>query len=66
MSTIVLRNTKGSELTTAEADANFNNLNTDKLEFTNLSVTQNGASGNGALSYNNATGNFSYTPPVSQ
>jgi hypothetical protein len=64
MSTIVLRNTKGSELSTAEADANFNNLNTDKLEFSNLSVTQNGASGNGALSYNNATGSFSYTPPV--
>lgn len=32
MSTIVLRNTKGSALTFAEGDANFSNLNTDKLE----------------------------------
>lgn len=32
MSTIVLRQTKGSALTFAEGDANFNNLNTDKLE----------------------------------
>jgi hypothetical protein len=32
MSTIVTRTTKGSALTWAEADANFNNLNADKLE----------------------------------
>jgi len=32
MATVVLRNTKGSALTIAEADANVNNLNTDKLE----------------------------------
>ena len=32
MTTIVLRETKGSPLTFAEADANFNNLNTDKQE----------------------------------
>ena len=32
MSTIVLRSVKGSALTFAEGDANFDNLNTDKLE----------------------------------
>ena len=32
MSTIVLRQTKGSALTFAEGDANFTNLNNDKLE----------------------------------
>lgn len=63
MSTIVLRNVKGSALTFAEGDANFNNLNTDKVELTDLSVTQASASGTGTLSYNNATGVFTYTPP---
>lgn len=39
MSTIVLRSTKGSALTFAEGDANFTNLNTDKLEdITNESI----------------------------
>lgn len=32
MSTITLRNTKGSPLTNTEVDNNFNNLNTDKME----------------------------------
>lgn len=32
MSTITLRSVKGSPLTNAEVDANFSNLNTDKLE----------------------------------
>jgi len=32
MSTIVLRATKGSPLTHTEMDANFSNLNTDKVE----------------------------------
>lgn len=32
MSTIVLRNTKGSELTYTELDNNLSNLNTDKVE----------------------------------
>ena len=36
---------------------------TDALILTNLSVTQNAASGTGAVTYNNATGVFSYTPP---
>jgi hypothetical protein len=39
MSTIVLRQTKGSALTFAEGDANFSNLNNDKLEdITNESI----------------------------
>ncbi|CAB5220372.1 hypothetical protein UFOVP236_40 [uncultured Caudovirales phage] len=32
MSTITLRNTKGSPLTNTEVDNNFSNLNTDKSE----------------------------------
>ena len=32
MATVTLRNTKGSPLTNTEVDANFNNLNTDKME----------------------------------
>lgn len=32
MSTITLRNTKGSALTNTEVDDNFSNLNTDKME----------------------------------
>ena len=32
MSTVTLRNTKGSPLTNAEVDANFSNLNSDKME----------------------------------
>jgi hypothetical protein len=32
MSTLTLRNTKGSPLTNTEVDNNFSNLNTDKME----------------------------------
>lgn len=32
MSTIVLRNTKGSPLTNTEVDTNFSNLNSDKSD----------------------------------
>lgn len=35
MSTIVLRNTKGSPLTNTEVDNNFDNLNNDKVEKSN-------------------------------
>ena len=63
MATIVTRIGKGSALTFLEVDDNFENLNTDKLELADLSVTQNTASGAGTLSYNNANGVFSYTPP---
>jgi hypothetical protein len=60
MATIVTRAGKGSALTFAEGDANFTNLNTDKIELTNLSVS---TSGDGSLSYNNTTGAFTYTGP---
>lgn len=63
MATITLRSVKGSALTFAEGDANFTNLNNDKVELTTLSVTQNPASGTGTLSYNNTNGVFTYTPP---
>src|SRR6056300_328461 len=63
MATVTLRSVKGAELSINEADSNINNLNTDKIELTNLSVTQNSASGGGTLSYNNTTGVFDYTPP---
>lgn len=64
MATIVTRSGKGSALTHTEGDANFTNLNTDKLELADLSVGSEGsASGDGAIAYNNATGAFTYTPP---
>lgn len=64
MATITLRSVKGSALTFAEGDANFTNLNNDKVELTDLSVGAEGtASGDGAIAYNNTTGVFTYTPP---
>lgn len=36
MSTIVTRSSKGTTLTWAEADANFNNLNTDKIQVSTI------------------------------
>jgi len=35
MSTLTLRNVKGSPLTNTEVDDNFSNLNTDKIEKSN-------------------------------
>lgn len=35
MSTITLRNVKGTPLTNSEVDTNFSNLNTDKMEKSN-------------------------------
>lgn len=64
MATIVTRTGKGSALTFAEGDANFTNLNNDKIELDDISVTQASASGTGALSYNNTSGVLTYTPPV--
>jgi hypothetical protein len=65
MSTIVLRQTKGSALTFAEGDANFSNLNADKLEditgesIGDLSdVDLTGNSDNYILVYNSSSGNF--------
>lgn len=64
MATVTLRSVKGSALSISEADTNITNLNTDKVELADLSVTQNSASGGGSLSYNNTTGVFDYTPPA--
>ena len=60
MSTIVTRAGKGSPLTNNEIDSNFTNLNTDKLEDGDLSVTTNSV-GTAALAY--SSGVFTYTPP---
>ena len=60
MSTITTRSGKGSPLTNNEVDANFTNLNTDKLESGDLSVVTT-AAGTAALAYN--SGVFTYTPP---
>ena len=60
MATIVTRSGKGSPLTNTEVDANFTNLNTDKLESGDLSVTTT-AVGTAALAY--SSGVFTYTPP---
>jgi hypothetical protein len=65
MATVYTRASKGSALTWAEGDANITNLNNDKIELTDLSVSAEGsASGDGSISYNNTTGVFTYTPPV--
>ena len=53
---------KGAPLTNAEVDTNFIELQQDKIELTDLSVTTT-AAGTAALSYNNISGVFSYTPP---
>jgi len=64
MATITTRAGKGSPLTNSELDANFTNLNTDKIELTDLSVGAEGtASGDGSITYSNSTGVFTYTPP---
>ena len=65
MATIVTRSGKGSPLTNTEVDANFTNLNTDKLEGSSLSVSTASASSGGALAYNASTKVFTFTPAVS-
>ena len=45
MSTIVTRSGKGSPLTHVEVDANFTNLNTDKVEKTSADITGGTISG---------------------
>lgn len=60
MATITTRAGKGSPLTNAEVDANFTNLNTDKLESGDLSVSTGAASGGGTLSY--SAGVFTFAP----
>jgi hypothetical protein len=60
MATITTRAGKGSPLTNNEVDANFTNLNTDKLEDTDLSVTTASASSGGTLAY--TSGVFTFAP----
>ena len=55
MTTIYLRSTKGSPLTNAEVDANFSNLNTDKIEVADA-VAENTAN---KVVKRDANGNFS-------
>jgi hypothetical protein len=71
MSTIVLRSTKGSALTFAEGDANFTNLNTDKLEnitsesagdLSDVDLSSN-TNGN-VLTFNAITGNLELQAPA--
>jgi hypothetical protein len=65
MATITLRSVKGSALTFAEGDANFTNLNNDKLEdITSESIGDlsdvdlTGNADNYILVYNSTSGNF--------
>ena len=60
MATIVTRSGKGSPLSIAEGDANFTNLNNDKIELDDISVTTGAPSNAGALAYNNTTGVFTF------
>lgn len=71
MATIVTRTGKGSALTFAEGDANFTNLNTDKLEnITNESIgdlsdvdISSNTDGN-VLTFNSITGNLELQTPA--
>lgn len=62
MATIVTRAGNGSALSTAQMDSNLTNLNNDKIELDDLSVTTDGGGETAALSYNNSTGVFTFTP----
>lgn len=62
MATIVTRSGKGSPLSIAEGDANFTNLNNDKIELDDISVTTAAGAETAALSYNNTTGVLTFTP----
>lgn len=64
MATIVTRIGKGAPLSIVEGDANFTNLNNDKIELTDLSITTATDGETSALSYNNTTGVFTFTPVV--
>ena len=60
MADITLRSGLGRPLTNDEVDDNFTNLNDDKLESTDLSVSTGAASGGGTLSY--SAGVFTFAP----
>ena len=62
MATIVTRSGKGSPLSIAEGDANFTNLNDDKIEYTDISVTTAIDAETSALTYDNTTGVLTFTP----
>jgi hypothetical protein len=64
MATIVTRSGKGSPLSIAEGDANFTNLNNDKIELDDISISTASAAETSALSYNNSTGVLTFTPVV--
>ena len=61
MSVIVTRNSKGAPLTNAELDANFENINAEKLEVSNnlseLTDTTTARSNLGAVSPTDAANN---------
>jgi len=69
MSTIVLRNTKGSPLTNTELDTNFSNLNADKYQ-SGASPSFAGITDSGNLTFtgtsNRITGDFSNTTIASR
>ena len=58
MSTIVTRSGKGSPLTHVEVDANFTNLNTDKVEKTSAAITGGTINGTTVGSTTPAAGTF--------
>ena len=62
MATIVTRAGHGSALSTAQMDSNLTNLNNDKIELDDLSVTTGAGAETSALSYNNSTGVLTFTP----
>lgn len=61
MATIVTRSGKGSPLTNNEVDANFTNLNTDKLEVGGGTLTGALTISSGGLTVNSGTVNLNTT-----
>lgn len=65
MSTIVTRSGKGSPLSHVEVDANFNNLNTDKVEKTAAAITGGTITGTRINPrVTNITSSSTITPPT--